>query len=137
MLRLRLILFAAAIAILLAAAVFIGCTKERVTDPDTHSAPTHHALFTSGMSVRADTNAYQIYVQTSAELDTALDQTYGLNLVDGDTLLLKAGVTFQLGSKTYPQYNDISLHIIGEWELTRFRGYPVKDFSFSARTLPG
>jgi len=57
---------------------------------------------------------YEFYIETSAELIEMLDEGTGVDLVSGDTLLLKAGETFDLREAHSYLIQNKTISLIGE-----------------------
>ena len=113
MLRLRLFIAVVATMLLVNAIAFVSCTRKSPTEPASGTE-----RFIATIDTLPDREslgvAQEWYVQTSEQLDTLLDQSYGVDIMDGDTLRLKADTLFNLGTKTYPTLQGMGLYILGD-----------------------
>jgi len=113
MLRLRLFIAVITAVLVVNAFGFISCTREKPTEP-TQETRESHATINALPDRNPAGDPQEWYVQTSEQLDTLLDQSYGVDIIDGDTLRLKADTLFNLGAKTYPPLQSMGLYILGD-----------------------
>jgi len=91
----------------------MSCTGEKPSEPA--HRPLWFAPTVDTLPDRTEENEPQEWhVQTSEQLDTLLDMRYGVDIMSGDTLRLKADTLFTLVKKLYPKIHNMNLVFIGD-----------------------
>jgi len=111
--RLRLFIIVMIAIVIIELVASVSCTKRQPTEPSPEMLGFLPAIDTLPDRTTPG-QPQEWYVQTSEQFDTLLDMSYGVDIMSGDTLRLKADTLFHLGEKQYARIDGMTLVFIGD-----------------------